>query len=92
MTIAEKKISIFNQVQQVNNVELLEQVERLLQKLFAEENEHLQYVKPMRKVTNIEDILKNQGHKKISQSEWDELVKELDLQETAEELIAQLSA
>ncbi|MFK7969818.1 MAG: hypothetical protein AB8F95_05595 [Bacteroidia bacterium] len=47
-------------------------------------------VKPIRKKTDIEALVKEQGFRSISSEEWDEMLKGFESDESLEDLLAQL--
>ena len=66
-------------IDEVKNRPTREQLE-LLEKL----------AKPMREKTDIDELIKEQNWKPVNREEFDKLVKELDIQEPIEQLIADI--
>jgi predicted P-loop ATPase len=90
MDIATRKYQLIKAITDIDKEEWLEQLARFLQQI-EERNSILQYAKPMREKTVIEEIAKEQGYKPNP-----EILESLggawaDVEETLEEMLASLT-
>ena len=92
MTTLELKGSIYDLIAQVNDAVTLNQLHDVVRDV-VEQNlteKHPDIFKPTRETVTLEQLKKEQNFKGIDRAEFDALAKELDIQESYEELIEQL--
>lgn len=87
--LANRKYKLIEEITDINNEGLLIELEEYLAKLRAKREWH-DIVKPIREEISIEELKKEQGYKPISKEEFDKLVKDLDIEESIEELLSML--
>lgn len=71
------------------NVEVPTNLSPIIEKGELPENIH-KLAKPLRKRWNLAEIKQEQNYKGVNRKRWDTLIDSLDIQESMEELIAQL--
>lgn len=89
--LAERKLQILQAVMATQDERTLAALEDALHKMNLQEEALKRLVKPVRKKTDLEQIIKEQNWKPIDRAEWDHLVKELDIQEPVEDLLKMLT-
>lgn len=87
--LANRKYKLIEEITGIDNEEELVELEAHLQRLKTKREWH-DIVRPMREEISIEALKKEQGYEPISKEEFDRLVKELDIQESIEELLSML--
>lgn len=87
--LANRKYKLIEEITGIDNEEELIELEAHLQRLKTK-REWQDIVKPIREKISIEDLKKEQGYQPMSKEEFDKLVKELDIQESIEELLSML--
>lgn len=89
--LTERKLQILEAIVAVQDERTLSALEDALAKATQQEVLLKKLTKPMRKTTDIEQIIKEQNWKPVDMEEWRRLVKELDIQESAEDLVKMLT-
>ncbi len=99
MTVIARKYNLINQIVLLSDEELLVQLEAFFKMRKAPEvvftkldPDLLRLAKPLRKKLDIEQLKKEQNYKGVNRKRFDRLVKEMDIKESAEELIQMLVA
>ena len=92
MSTLELKGSIYDLISTINDESILRQVHEMVRDVLerntnlADENPDI--FKPIRETVTLEELKKEQNFKGIDRPEFDALAKQLDIQESYEELIA----
>ena len=94
-TLDRRKIELIVQITNLDNEEAVRQVENFVgflnQQPTAEQLEMIKKVaKPIRKKLNVADLIREQNWKPIDREEFDSLIKEIDIQEPLEQLLADI--
>ena len=94
-TLEKRKANLIVRISRLDKEESVQQIEaivRLVEKLTTEKQlEILKRVsRPTRKKLDIGEMIKEQNWKPIDRKEFDRLVKEIDIQEPIEQLIADI--
>lgn len=94
-TLDRRKIELIVQITNLDNEEAVRQVENFVgflnQQPTAEQLEMIKKVaKPIRKKLNVADLIREQNWKPIDREEFDRLIKEIDIQEPLEQLLADI--
>lgn len=87
MSVEALKLEILNKIMALQNTYDLKQIEATLNAMESDEDILKRLSTPMRKVTDIAELKKEQNWKPINKDDFFGLVKELDIQEPIEELI-----
>lgn len=87
--IDKKKLQIIEDINSIASEEHLDKIASYLSRLkYIEENKDI--FKGIRDSVTIEELAREQDYKGIDKEEFDKLVKELNIQEPIEDLLAQL--
>jgi hypothetical protein len=94
-TLSERKMNLIVRISKLDKEESVRQVENVVdiveQHPTEKQLEMLEKLaKPMRKKLNLEELKREQNWKPINRAEFDRLVKELDIQEPLEQLLADI--
>ena len=94
-TLEKRKANLIVRISKLDKEESVEQVEAVVNSiddhLTLKQREMLKKVaKPIREKLNIAELKKEQNWKPIDRKEFDRLVKEIDIQEPIEQLIADI--
>lgn len=86
MSLNSKKLHLIHQILQIND-------EALIDELIAQIKSKVspQITTPIHPHFDLEAIKRAQGHQPINKAEFDQLIKELDIQEPLEDLLAMLT-
>ena len=85
------KLDLIRQITSLNDVATLSQLEKVLKTSDVENDNILKNLaKPCRKKLDIEVLKKEQNFTQFDRINFDELVKELDIQEPIEQLLAMI--
>lgn len=94
-TLSDQKIELIIEISKLRKEESLQQVKHLVEYLekrpSKKQSEMLKKLaKPMRKKLDLEELKREKNWKPIDRKEFDRLVKELDIQEPLEQLLADI--
>lgn len=93
MSVAEKKLSLLERIMRLPYNHQWEKLESIVSKIEEgvqeETPEELlaRFAKPIKKTIDLEALMKEQGYPKYDSKVADKLVKEMDIQESIEELL-----
>ncbi len=87
MSLEAQKLDLINKITLVESEELLSELQVLFNQWQDKELFLKSLVAPVRKKTDLDEIIKAQNYKGFNRKEFDKLVKEIDIQEPVEELI-----
>lgn len=87
MSIEQKKYQLIEAIISMSDTEILEQHEQFFGQPTGTPDSLNNYIKPTKATTDFNEILKEQGHRRISTDEWKDIVKRMSIQEPLEELI-----
>lgn len=90
-SIAERKYHLIQLISSIENEKVLAQIQEKLEEIRRKEELIAQITRPMKKTLDVEEMKREQNWKPIDREEWDRLVKDLDIQEPIEELLALLT-
>ena len=88
-----RKYDLIDKIVHLQNNYVLEEIETLLRvvdKQVIADNALKNIVEPIKKTIDIEAIKREQGYKGVNRKRFDRLVKELNITEPLEDLLAQL--
>ena len=88
--VAVIKQHILQEIDEITDDSLLLDLDRLIQQWKAENAMLLKMVKPRAKTLDIETLKKEQGFTQFDKVKFKTLIKELDIQEPIEELVAMI--
>ena len=92
MSIEALKYEIFTQLMTIHDATILQKVKELLENI-SKENELLYRIfKPMREKITVEDLIREQNYKGFDRDTFDKLVKDLNIQDPIEDLLALCNA
>ncbi len=94
-TLSDQKSELIIEISKLNKEESVQQVKNLVQLLekspAKKQSDRLKKIaKPMRKKLDLEELKREQHWNPINREEFDGLVKELDIQESLEQLLADI--
>jgi hypothetical protein len=90
MSLHSKKLHLIHQILQINDVKLIDDLTAYVKG--KNQNQILsQITTPIHPHFDLETMKQAQGHQPINKAEFDELIKELDIQEPLEDLLAMLT-
>jgi hypothetical protein len=94
MTIEARKLMVINKILSLKDESTLNNVEDCLGietvgEVFFDDLQN--FFAPVNSKFDLDEIIEQQGYKPIDKTEFDQLVKKLDIQEPAEELLAMLT-
>lgn len=69
----------------------MQQIEAFVRQITQANRVWVDVAKPLRKTTSLEDIMQRQKYQKPSQNQVNSLIDELDIEESIEDLLNQLS-
>jgi len=84
------KLNLINKILSLSNISLLKKVEETLNEISEDDLILQRLSKPMRKKTNLEEILKEQNYQPINKDKLFKQMDELNIQEPLEELLAMI--
>lgn len=87
--IDSRKLEIFKQIISLDSEDSLELVENYLKQVKQEE-ELKEIFKPIRDNISVEELKAEQNYTGFNREKFDQLVKELDIQESLEELLSMI--
>jgi hypothetical protein len=85
-----RKVSLIARISALSNEALLRQLEEILNPHASADTTDILYrmSRPMRKKLDIDVLIQEQGFKRIDRKKFNRLVREIDIQEPLEQLIA----
>lgn len=89
--LAERKQELIQEVSQISDEQEVAQLEETLRKIRARQERVRKYSKPMPKKTDPEAIKRQRGFKGHDRDAFMRLVREMNVQEPVEELLAMLT-
>ncbi len=94
-TLSDQKINLIVEISKLDKLESIQLVKKFVSNLKKNNtNKQIQMLKelskPIKEKTDIEELIREQNWKPIDRKEFDRLVKELDIQEPLEQLLADI--
>ncbi len=87
MTKEAKKYHLIEEIIQIEDDLLLNKFEELLREYKESMNSIRHLVKPVRKKTDVDQLVKEQGYKGIEKGELDQIIEEIAIEEPIEDLL-----
>lgn len=91
MTLESKKLLLIRQIMEINDEGVIDDLEQYVEEKAQHKSDNdilQQLARPIRPHFDLEAIKKEQGYQPINKEELNQLIKELDIQEPLEELVA----
>lgn len=85
--IEKKKEALIKRIKSVEQEEDIVRLEVLLSQITTKTKSEKEIFKPMRNTITVEELRREQNYNGIDRNEFDELIKQLDIEEPVEELI-----
>ena len=90
MTLEARKYKLISQITSLKNEAEITRLEVVFKNLVANEDLLQKLAKPMRKHLDIAELVKAQGFKGVDRKKFDALIKDLDVKEPLNELLAMI--
>ena len=90
MTLEARKYKLISQINSLKNDAEITRLEVVFKNLAANEDLLQKLAKPMRKHLDIAELVKGQGFKGVDRKNFDALIKDLDVKEPLNELLAMI--
>lgn len=82
-----RKKRIINKIDRLENDFALQQLEKVLNAIFENQELAGNVIKPVRKQISVEEMIKEQNFTGINRPVFDELIRKIDIQESLSELL-----